>query len=143
MKVTSPAFEYGRQIPVRHTCDGEGVSPRLRVDDIPAGAISLAVIVEDPDAPAGTWIHWILFDLPPDPDIPEGASGIGVDGLNSWRRAGYGGPCPPSGTHRYMFRIFALDDTLRLPERSTQETVEAAMRGKVLDEAVLMGRYGR
>ena len=143
MKVTSPSFAYGRTIPVRHTCDGGNRSPALVVEGIPKGALSLAVIVEDPDVEGGSWTHWVAFDLPPAAGIPEGASAPGVDGLNSWRRAGYGGPCPPSGIHRYLFRVYALDDTLRLPERSSRGAVEAAMRGRVLAEAVLMGRYGR
>ncbi len=144
MRVTSPAFAYGRRIPRRHTADAPGgeVSPTLRVEDIPEGTISLAVLMEDPDAPGGTWVHWLVFDLPPSAEIPEGAAGLGVPGVNSWRRVGYGGPQPPSGIHRYVFRVFALDDTLRLPERATRREVEAAMQGRVLAEAVLMGRYG-
>ncbi|MCB2223625.1 MAG: YbhB/YbcL family Raf kinase inhibitor-like protein [Actinobacteria bacterium] len=140
MRVTSPSFEYGRRIPARHTCDGDGVPPRLDVDGIPAGAISLAVLVEDPDAPGGTWVHWVRFDLPP--ESPVAAEG-GRTGANSWRRAAYDGPCPPTGTHRYLYRVYALSDTLRLPDRSTAAEVRAAMEGTVLDEAVLMGRYGR
>jgi Raf kinase inhibitor-like YbhB/YbcL family protein len=142
MKVTSPSFEYGRRIPARHTCDGEGTSPALQITDLPPGTVSLTLIAEDPDAPGGTWDHWVVFDLPPAGDIPEGAEGTGVPGLNSWRRVGYGAPCPPSGIHRYLFRVTALADTLRLPERSSRRAVEEAMEGKVLGEAVLMGRYG-
>lgn len=142
MRVTCPAFSYGRRIPVRHTADGEEVSPPLHIHHLPAGTISLALILEDPDAPGGTWVHWLLFDLPPLDRIPEGVTDLGTAGVNSWRRIGYGGPCPPSGIHRYLFRVFALDDTLRIPERSRPGEVVAAMRGHVLAEAVLMGRYG-
>jgi Raf kinase inhibitor-like YbhB/YbcL family protein len=142
MRVTSPAFSYGRRIPVRHTADGEGVSPPLHLHDLPDGTISLALIVEDPDAPGGTWVHWLLFDLPPLERIPEAATDLGTAGVNSWRRIGYGGPRPPSGIHRYLFRVFALDDTLRIPERSRSSEVAAAMQGHLLAEAVLMGRYG-
>ncbi|MBU1226302.1 MAG: YbhB/YbcL family Raf kinase inhibitor-like protein [Actinobacteria bacterium] len=143
MRLTSPAFAYGRRIPPRFTGDGEENSPPLTIDDLPAGTISLALVMEDPDAPGGTWAHWVLFDLPPVGAIAEGARSLGTPGVNSWRRIGYGGPCPPSGIHRYLFRVFALDDTLRLPERSTRAEVLAAMEGHVLGEAVLMGRYGR
>lgn len=143
MRVSSPAFSYGRPIPTRHTGAGEGISPPLVVADLPPGTISLAVVMEDPDAGGGTWDHWVLFDLPPVGEIPEGAPGLGIDGVNSWHRIGYGGPLPPFGIHRYLFRVFALDDTLRLPERSTKEAVLRAMRGRVLAEAVLMGRCGR
>ena len=144
MRVTSPAFAYGRRIPGRFTADApEGeVSPPLRVDGIPGQAVALTVLMEDPDTPGGTWVHWLLFDLPPVTDIPEGVSGLGTAGVNSWRRIGYGGPAPPSGIHRYLFRVFAHDDTLRLPVRSDRAAVEAALAGRVLDEAVLMGRYG-
>jgi hypothetical protein len=143
MRVSSDAFAYGRMIPVRFTCDGEGISPPLTIRDLPPGTISLAIVVEDPDVEGGTWDHWIVFDLPPLGEIPAGATGMGVDGLNSWRRTGYGGPCPPFGIHRYLIRVYALDDTLRLPERSPGPEVRAAMHDKVLAEAVLMGRYGR
>ncbi len=143
MRLTSPAFAYGRRIPVRFTADGAEVSPPLVLGDIPAGTLSLVVLMEDPDAPGGTWVHWVLFDLPPIDRIPEGAGDLGTPGANTWRRIGYGGPCPPSGIHRYLFRVFALDDTLRLPVRSPKPEVSAAMEGHVLGEAVLMGRYGR
>ena len=145
MRLTSPAFDYGRRLPVRFTADapdGE-VSPPLRIDGVPDGTVALSLLMEDPDAPGGTWLHWLVFDLPPEADIPEGAAGLGVPGVNSWRRIGYGGPCPPSGIHRYLFRVYALDDTLRLPERSTRREVEDAMEGRVLGEAALLARYGR
>jgi len=111
MRLTSPAFAYGRRIPLRFTCDGEEVSPPLVVHDLPPGTISLTLMMEDADVAGGTWTHWML-------------------------------PCPPSGIHRYLFRIFALDDTLRLPERSGKAEIVAAMEGHILGEATLMGRYG-
>jgi len=143
MRVSSPAFAYGRPIPARHTGAGEGISPPLVIADLPPGTISLAIVMEDPDVTGGTWDHWVLFDLPPLDEIPEGAAGLGIDGANSWRRIGYGGPLPPFGIHRYLFRVFALGDTLRLPERSSKNAVMGAMQGRVLAEAVLMGRCGR
>jgi len=142
MRLTSPAFAYGRRIPLRFTCDGEEVSPPLVVHDLPPGTISLTLMMEDADVAGGTWTHWMLFDLPPIEEIAEGAGDLGTRGVNSWRRIGYGGPCPPAGIHRYLFRIFALDDTLRLPERSGKAEIVAAMEGHILGEAILMGRYG-
>lgn len=141
--MTSPAFRYGRRIPVRFTADGEEVSPPLVVTGLPGGTLSLALVMEDTDRPGATWAHWVLFDLPPISEIPEGVSGMGIPGVNSWRRIGFGGPDPPTGIHRYLFRVFALDDTLRLPERSSWKEVAAAMHGHVVGEAVLMGRYGK
>jgi len=119
------------------------VSPPLHLDDHPPETISVALVMEDPDLPGPTWVHWVLFDLPPVAEISEGVTGAGVSGANSWRRVGYAGPCPPTGIHRYLFRVFALDDTLRLPERSRWAEIDLTMRGKVLADAVLMGRYGR
>ena len=144
MRLTSPAFDYGRRLPVRYTADAPAgeVSPPLRVDGLPEGTLSLTLLMEDPDVAGGTWLHWLLFDLPPVGEIPEGAAGLGVPGVNSWRRIGYGGPAPPSGIHRYLFRVFALTDTLRLPERSTRREVEEAMGGRLLAEAALLARYG-
>ena len=143
MRVTSPAFGYGRRIPLRFTCDGEDLSPPLVIHDLPAGTISLTLVMEDPDVAGGTWVHWVLFDLPPLDEIPEGVRDLGTPGANSWRRIGYGSPCPPTGIHRYLYRVYALDDTLRLPERSGITEVLAAMEGHTLGDAVLMGRHGQ
>lgn len=149
MKITSSAFVEGASIPLKYTCDGEDVSPPLAWSDVPAGVKSLALICDDPDAPVGTWVHWVLFDLPPTlASLPEGvlaskeAAG-GTHGTNSWRRPGYGGPCPPSGTHRYFFKLYALDATLGLDNRATAKDVLTAMQGHVLAQAQLMGRYRR
>jgi Raf kinase inhibitor-like YbhB/YbcL family protein len=146
----SPAFAEGSMIPGRHTCDAENVSPPLQWTGMPPGAETLALIVDDPDAPAGTWIHWVVFDLPAAATgLPEGVAagptleGGGAQGITSFHRAGYGGPCPPIGTHRYYFRLYALDASLSLGSDATAADVQAAMKGHVLAEATLMGRYRR
>jgi len=150
MKLTSFAFAEGAMIPVKYTCDGQNVSPPLAWTDLPGGAKSLALICDDPDAPAGTWVHWVAFNLPPDlAGLPEGVPTEkapktgGVQGTNSGRRIGYSGPCPPSGTHRYFFKLYALDNTLSLDSNATAKDVQAAMKGHILAEAQLMGRYKR
>jgi hypothetical protein len=150
MKLTSSAFAEGAMIPVKYTCDGEDISPSLAWTDVPGGARALILICEDPDAPAGTWVHWVAFNLAPDMGgLPEGVppdktlKTDGVQGTNSWRRIGYGGPCPPGGTHRYYFKLYALDNTLSLASNATAKDVQAAMRGHILAEAQLMGRYKR
>ena len=148
--LSSAAFLEGERIPSRHTCDGQDVSPPLSWKDVPAGTGSFALIVHDPDAPRGDWVHWVLFDLPPGfRDLPEAfpaeerpAPG-GVSGVTDFGRTGYGGPCPPSGTHRYVFAIYALDAPLDLPPRATRGQVEKAMGGHVLGEARLTGTYSR
>ena len=149
MKITSESFEDGESIPVRHTCDGEEVSPPLAWSHVPEGTRSFALIVEDPDAPAGTWIHWVVFNLPATTTgLREGVSTGGplagaLEGVNGWGRSGYGGPCPPSGTHRYSFRLYALDSTLPLKAGATAQDVVEAARGRILAEAELVGRYTR
>jgi len=151
MQLTSTAFNEGGVIPSRFTCDGEDLSPQLAWSGAPAGMQALALICDDPDALAGTWVHWVLFNLPntvtslpegvpPNPAVEGGAS----HGANSWGRIGYRGPCPPGGTHRYFFKLYALDSQLAgLDNRSTAKDVEAAMQGHVLAQAQLMGRYQR
>jgi len=150
MKLTSSAFSEGTMIPVRYTCAGDDLSPPLAWSDIPVGAKSLALIADDPDAPVGTWVHWVAFNLPiAGRGLPEGIkdekqlSGGGVQGANSWRRLGYGGPCPPSGTHRYFFKLYALDTILFLDNRAAAKDVQVAMKGHILAEAQLMGRFKR
>jgi len=150
MKLTSSAFGEGEMIPRRYSCDGDDLSPPLAWTGAPAGAKALALICDDPDAPAGTWVHWVLFNLPADlAQLPEGQPAAqtlengAIHGTNSWRRVGYGGPCPPSGTHRYFFKLYALDGPLTLGSRATARDVQAAMKGHVLAEAQLMGRYKR
>ncbi len=152
MTLTSTAFDHGGEIPVRHTCDGDDISPPLRWDGVPPGSRTLALIVDDPDAPDPaapkmTWIHWILYNIPADANgLPEDARDSELRpgtlaGTNSWGRTGYGGPCPPIGRHRYFFKLYALDTVLPDLGRPEKSRLLAAMRGHVLAEAVLMGTY--
>lgn len=143
MRLTSAAFEHEGDIPERYTCDGDDVSPALSVHDIPEGAISLALVMDDPDAPVGTWDHWVAYDIPLEGQIPENVASLGTPGKNSWGRTGYGGPCPPSGTHRYYFAVYALDAPLGLESGADKATVLDALSGHVLAEASLMGHYSR
>jgi hypothetical protein len=143
MQLTSPAFEDKEKIPEKYTCDGENVNPPLVFSDIPEKTQSLALIVDDPDAAAGTWVHWLMWNIDPgirgikEDDIPDTA----IEGTTSFGSVGYGGPCPPSGTHRYFFKLYALDTTLDLPESALKEDLEVAMEGHILDEAELIGIY--
>ena len=141
---------HGEAIPARYTCDGEDVSPPLTWGEIPSGAKTLALIMDDPDAPVGTWDHWILYNIPVNLEgLPENYPAVGEtpngtrSGRNSWGRLGYGGPCPPSGTHRYFFRLYALDRKLDLAPGATSGQVRAAMSGSILAEAELYGTYRR
>ena len=150
LKVTSPAFADSGMIPAVHTCDGEDRSPALAWSGAPRGTASFALICDDPDAPAGTWVHWVLFNIPADSTgLPEGLSEDGSRklgarvGKNSWKRLGYGGPCPPGGTHRYYFKLYALDARLALAEGADKKALEKAMTGHLLGEGQLMGRYQR
>jgi Raf kinase inhibitor-like YbhB/YbcL family protein len=143
MKLESQAFAEGATIPVKYTCDGEDTSPDLNWSNDPVGTMSFVLIMDDPDAPGGTWDHWIVFNIPPTTkSVQEGQEPQGTKGKNSWGNLGYGSPCPPSGTHRYFFTIYALDlDTLSLAEGATKSAVEASMVGHILDQASLMGTY--
>jgi Raf kinase inhibitor-like YbhB/YbcL family protein len=145
MKVTSPDFNEGGDIPERFTCDGQDVSPILRIDGVPQAAKSLALIMDDPDAPVGLFTHWLLWNLRPDQSeiASDSPPPEAVQGLNDFGGNKYGGPCPPSGVHRYYFKIYALDTTLELPSRSKRKALDAAIKGHVIDEAALMGRYAR
>ncbi|GAB4242858.1 MAG: YbhB/YbcL family Raf kinase inhibitor-like protein [Acidobacteriota bacterium] len=150
MLLTSPAFAAGGEIPVRYTCDGEDISPPLNWAGVPAAAKALVLIMDDPDAPVGTWDHWILYNIPASlaglaenyPAMAEAPDGT-RSGRNSWGRLGYGGPCPPSGTHRYFFRLYALSGKLDLAPGATSQQVRAAMAGLVLDETSMYGTYRR
>jgi Raf kinase inhibitor-like YbhB/YbcL family protein len=150
-KLISTAFDQGEPIPAIYSCDGKDISPSLAWGDPPEGTQSLALIMEDPDAPGGTFDHWILFNISPlARELPEGmAAGQTLDGVaptfgsNSWGRADYGGPCPPGSTHRYYFRLYALDTTLSLNEGADKKEVLAAMDGHILAQAELMGTYTR
>jgi len=148
--LVSAAFAAGGSIPVAYTCDGEDISPPLEWGGAPAGTASYALICEDPDAPVGNWVHWVVYDIPADRTaLPEGAGNVEpaehgmTGGTNSWGRTGYCGPCPPSGTHRYFFRLYALDTVLELDAEADAETLREAMEGHVMGKAELMGRYSR
>ncbi len=143
MTLTSPAFAEGEAIPLQFSCDGDDLSPELAWGGIPAGTASLVLIMDDPDAPVGTWDHWILFDIPADlSGLAQGGT-AGTDGNNSWNRTGYGGPCPPSGTHRYFFKLYAVDIMLDLPAGTAKGVLEAAIEGHILGYVELMGTYTR
>jgi Raf kinase inhibitor-like YbhB/YbcL family protein len=150
LQITSSAFLDGAMIPGRYTCDGPDVSPDLSWSGVPDRSKSLALICDDPDAPVGTWVHWVLFNIPagekelpaeiaPEATLPNGAK----HGTNDFRRLGYGGPCPPGGTHRYFFKLYALDSVLSLESGATKDQVEEAMKGHILAEGQLMGKYKR
>ena len=144
LQVKSPAFQEGGMIPGTYTCNGSDISPPLSWSGVPAGAKSIALIMDDPDAPRGTWVHWVLFNIPPDTTgLGESTDGGAQQGHNSWRRTGYGGPCPPGGTHRYYFKVYALDILLTPKTGVTKDQLLRAMDGHVLAEGQLMGRYSR
>jgi Raf kinase inhibitor-like YbhB/YbcL family protein len=150
LKLESTEFKEGEMIPARFTCDGENVSPRLRWSNVPAGTKSLALVAEDPDASSGSWVHWVMFNIPAEvtelaekiPSVKTLPNGS-VSGANDFRKFGYGGPCPPSGTHRYFFRIYALDTTLSLEPGASKKQVLDAIRGHILSQGELMGKYRR
>jgi len=150
IKVTSPAFENEGMIPAKYTCDGEDISPPLQWDAVPEGTKSIALISDDPDAPMGTWVHWVLFNLPvdarelkenipPDKTLPNGAK----QGTSDFGRIGYGGPCPPGGTHRYFFKIYALDTELNLQAGARKRDLLKEMEGHIVGQGQLMGKYKR
>ncbi|MBI2659494.1 YbhB/YbcL family Raf kinase inhibitor-like protein [Candidatus Woesearchaeota archaeon] len=144
MKLTSPAFHHNGSIPSEYTCDGNDLSPELIISDVSPNAKSLVLISDDPDAPVGTWDHWIVFNIPPSTtSIPKCTEPKGTAGKNSWGRTGYGGPCPPSGTHRYFFKLYALDTMLNLPEGSNKKDIESTMQGHIVAQVQLMGTYRR
>lgn len=144
--LTSSAFAQGERIPTKYTCDGEDISPPLQWSNPPQGAQSFALIMDDPDAPVGTWVHWVLFNLPANiQELPEQATPPtgSQEGRNSWGRTGYGGPCPPSGTHRYFFKLYALDTTVNLTASADKAQLLRAMEGHILAQAEVMGTYSR
>ena len=150
ISVTSPAFTQGAVIPTKYTCDGEDVSPPLAWSGVPESAKSIAVIMDDPDAPRGTWTHWVLWNLPAETrELPEHLSTekelkTGArQGTNDFKRPGYSGPCPPPGTHRYLAKVYALDRRLDLAPGATKAELVKAMEGHVLATGELMGRYSR
>jgi Raf kinase inhibitor-like YbhB/YbcL family protein len=150
MELTSTAFSHGEPIPAKYSCKGEDVSPQLSWDEPPAGTKSFALIMDDPDAPVGTWVHWVLFNIPAaarglsegmptDPTFEDGS----VQGITSARSVGYHGPCPPSGTHRYFFKLYALDTILDLSYNADKKALLAAMEEHVLAQAELMGTFSK
>jgi Raf kinase inhibitor-like YbhB/YbcL family protein len=148
LKLESTAFVEGGPIPRVYTCDSKDVSPPLSWTGAPEGTKSFALICDDPDS-SKTWVHWVIFDLPaaaaslPEGVPPDQRTAGGTQGTNDFRKIGYGGPCPPSGTHRYFFKLYALDRELKLSSDATKADVERAMQGHVLAESALMGRYAR
>jgi Raf kinase inhibitor-like YbhB/YbcL family protein len=141
--VKSPAFENNQLIPTKYTCDGDDVNPPLTIEDVPEGTKSLVMIVDDPDAPSGTWNHWVVWNIPPDARKIEENTVPGTEGISTSRKHAYGGPCPPYGTHRYFFKVYALDAKLDLTADSTKNDVEKAMGSHVLAEGELLGLYRR
>lgn len=150
MEIKSPAFEAGGMIPKQYTCDGQDISPPLAWTAVPDGAKSLALICDDPDAPMGTWVHWVIFNLPadlgemsehipPQKTLQNGAK----QGTNDFRKIGYGGPCPPSGEHRYYFKLYALDTKLNLDAGAKKADLLKETEGHILAESQLMGKYQR
>lgn len=145
MKILSAAFAHNNLIPAKYTCDGKNINPPLEFQDIPSEAKTLALVVDDPDAPAGPWVHWQVFNIPPD------CAGIGenekfeqaVEGMTSFGAPGYGGPCPPNGTHRYFFKLYALDTKLALDSRHDKKALTNAIIGHILAHAELIGLYKR
>jgi hypothetical protein len=150
MELTSSAFNDGAMIPGKYTCDGADVSPPLNWKALPDGTKSLVLICDDPDAPVGTWVHWVYYDIPAGTEgLPENitpderpAEG-GIQGINDFRRIGYGGPCPPGGTHRYYFKLYALDTPLNLSPGATKKQVLRAMGNHIIGQTQLMGKYKR
>ncbi len=149
-ELKSAVFAAGAAIPRKYTCDGQDISPPLQWSDSPASTKSFALICDDPDAPSGTWVHWVIYDLPAGArSLPESISHDATlpdqsrQGKNSWGRLGYGGPCPPRGTHRYFFKLYALDKALNLTVGASKEQLLKAMHGHIVAQAELMGTYSR
>ena len=150
LQLTSTAFKEGELIPSQYTCDGKDISPPIKWSGVPQNTKSLAIIGDDPDAPSGTWVHWVVYYISPTvSELPEGvptkettSDGI-KQGTNDFKKIGYGGPCPPSGTHRYYFKLYALDTELQLSSKAKKSDVENAMKGHILATGQLMGKYKR
>jgi hypothetical protein len=145
LKITSPVFKDNGTIPKQYTCDGKDVNPPLVIEGVPSQAKSLALIVDDPDAPVGIWVHWVVWNIDPmtkgikENTVPKGAA----QGMNDFKRVSYGGPCPPSGTHRYFFKLYALDTVLNISSSTTKIQLEQAMKGHMLEQAQIVGLYKR
>ena len=150
IKLKSSAFKNNEMLPKKYTCDGIGISPPLLWSDIPKAAQSLAIISDDPDAPGGVWVHWVMYNIPPQTmGLNEGVLPVeefahaAKQGLNDFQNIGYGAPCPPSGTHRYFFKLYALDTILNLESKATKDQLLKAMEGHILAKAELVGKYKR
>ena len=162
MKLSSPAFKHlshsqspetryspadgdeGSYIPVQHSCKGSDISPELKIEGVPVNAKSLALIMDDPDAPGGTFVHWVVWNIPPDTKtINKGQSPHGIQGMTDFRKRGYGGPCPPSGIHRYYIKLYALDMLLDINANSTKKDLEHSMNGHIIEKAELIGLFKR
>lgn len=141
MKISSPAFQHNQTIPSKFTCEGEDTNPALTISDVPPEAKSLALIVDDPDAPGKTWVHWVVYNIPRTVREIKEKSVPGKQGLNDFGRMNYGGPCPPSGEHRYFFKLYALDTELNFSEGISKNRLEEAMKGHILSQAELVGLY--
>lgn len=144
MKITSPAFNHNENIPSKYTCDGENISPPLKFSEVPKDTKILALIMDDPDAPVGTFVHWIIWNTPATTtEIKEGEGISYPQGSNDFGKQRYGGPCPPSGTHRYFFKLYALDTELNLQPGATKQDLLEAMEGHIIEKAELIGKYSR
>ncbi len=150
IELKSRVFEKDGMIPEKHTCDGGDISPPLSWDSVPEETKSIAVICDDPDAPVGTWVHWVVYNIPPETkELEENVTperemdNGGVQGMNDFKKIGYGGPCPPSGTHRYFFKIYALDSRMDLEPGATKSLLLIAMEGHILAKGELIGKYSR
>lgn len=142
LHISSKAFEDEAAIPQKYTCDGENISPPFDIDNIPQQAVSLALVADDPDAPGKTWVHWVIWNIPVTHHLKENQA-HGIQGINDFGNNQYGGPCPPQGTHRYYFKIYALDSILFLPLTAGKQALEKAMSGHILAFGQLTGRYSR
>ncbi len=145
MRITTSAFEHTAVIPSLYTCDGQDIPPVLDIQDVPKDTQSLALIMEDPDSPTGTWVHWTIWNIPPDTQHLDGQhvpNGM-VEGVTSFDKKGYGGPCPGSGMHRYFFTLYALDKILNIVHESDKDALVSAMQNHILEQAELMGTYQR
>ena len=143
LKLTSSAFEHQDIMLSEFTCDGAGISPPLTISEIPENTKSIALVSDDPDAVSGTFVHWVVWNIPPDTREIEKGTVLGIEGNNDFGRKGYGAPCPPSGTHRYFFKMYALDIEIEMQEGSSKAELEGAMEGHIIDKAELIGNYQR
>jgi Raf kinase inhibitor-like YbhB/YbcL family protein len=141
MDLSSPDFQHNGMIPTEFTCQGKKYNPTLEIKNVPPGTKSLALIVDDPDAPGKIFVHWVLFNIAPTTTKINKNSSVGKEGINDGRKKGYFPPCPPSGTHRYFFKLYALDIEINLPDGVTKDKLEIAMQGHVISKAELIGLY--